>query len=873
MKENEDFYNDDVNVENGKLIQDVPKSEMGDIYCSLGSITDKLEYLIDNQLCVDANKSINKVTQKELDDQEGLVDFFIEHYITNGTPEMHKQIFTHLGMLTGESIEQTCYEKKEFEESFKKPEDNMDKKSYWLARHSNSGKKSDAVNAFSGKLKEALTDSKIACENEFKASGLSESSTMEDFFKSAGLSKTEIASRLHKYGITAKKNMHEYFKETYADRSDDEIKAMMYHTYALNKAQNYITKGSKDYFVNNKPYEDIKRELEDINKKNKQKPDEQGIEDWIEKTGNKKLKRINGYNQREFSKRIKHKYENKSYIKEPIPEKQVYEAKRKYRSLKTMEEKLDYLVTLNAMEQCKEQLQAGASNKTIDYPAIIASDEFTKEYTNTPNISVIKKYYQNVGKKAGEFTVAFQKERDKLLKGFPEDDPNRLLKANYLAEHTYESGTKRTSFSIISQRITGNSSKMMDTVWNAAHMNLDMTMGEFLKKTGMGETEYNEFFSKNPNITPESKAADIYRIDSFGNEQDPEYAMQKDFFDKTIMKWMQEGKDAFAAKNKIKGEKLKQYHTDANFLASDYKISKIRDWVNETGNKQIEKYINNSYHEVMNEHNKKYVGGESYDQYIRLHTGYDIKNKSVKEKQENLAKSIAASILKTTEKSLDIKKIHSYAKTVKALPGYKDIVNDPEKLDYYLSGEGRISEAKTEALKCVSEVTEESVEAYVKAMKKLQDNMKTSEKRSDKYKEFHKAVDAIGNLVGKYDFSNKADRLAACKELTTLNTILLDKTVTYITDKEKVRTYEDGRDRFDNALDALGNLYEYVPNSRSNITPIVDRINNKRDAKIGSEKYVDIQKYSGKRAEDAKKTRDLKDQNKKAASQKQLGKK
>ena len=28
-----------------------------------------------------------------------------------------------------------------------------------------------------------------------------------------------------------------------------------------------------------------------------------------------------------------------------------------------------------------------------------------------------------------------------------------------------------------------NSSTMMDTVWNAAHMNLDVTMGEFLKKT------------------------------------------------------------------------------------------------------------------------------------------------------------------------------------------------------------------------------------------------------------------------------------------------------------------------------------------------------------------------------------------------------
>ena len=857
MKENENL--DDINVNNNE--NDVQKVSMSDTYINQGSIADRLSFLINNKAYLNARKQSpkNKPTQEELDEHEKLENDFIEKYITNGTPEIQNHVFTTLGKLTGENIEQTYYEKKEFEAGFSKEEDHLDQKAYWLTRHSNSGISNDVISYFSKKMRDALCNDYQACETAFKNSGLSENSTMEDFLKSAGYTKSEITAQLQKLGTTAKQNVYNFYGEK------NHFGDAVVQNYALHKSQNYITNGSRKYFSENKPYEEIKRELEDINKKNKLSPDETGIEDWVKNAKKQKLKRINGLNQREFEKKLKNRYEKKNYTKEPIAEKQIYEANQKYQSLKTMEEKLDYLVILNAMEQCKDQLQVSGSDKAIDYPTKMAADLFAKEFTNTPKLSVIKKYYQNVGKKAGEFTVAFQKERDEILTHFPEDDPNRLQKANYLAEHTYEGGTKRTSFNIISQMITGNSSTMMETIWNAANIGPDITMGDFLKKTGMGEAEYNDFFSKNPNITPDSKASEQYTHDSFGNlNQDIEYSMKKDFFDKTTAKWMKDGRDAFAAKNKIKGDKLQQYNEDAHFLASDYKLSKIQEWANDIGSKELDKYIKNSYHEVMNEYNKKYVGGENYDQYIRLHTGYDVEKMSTKDKQENLAKSIAASILKTTENSLDIKKIHSYAKTVKALPSYKAIISNPDKLDYYLAGESRIYEVKSDVLKSISEVNENSVEEYVGAMKKLQDNMMTSEKRSDKYIEFHKAVKAIGNLSGKYDFTREADRKAACKELLELNTILLNKTVSYITDKESVRTNDDGKSRFNNALDALGNLHAYVPKSRSNIDPIIAKINTKRKAAVGSEKFVDISKFNGNRAEQAKNLRNAKAQNKNA---------
>ena len=101
---------------------------------------------------------------------------------------------------------------------------------------------------------------------------------MEDFLKSAGYTKSEITTQLQKLGTTAKQNVYNFYGEK------NHFGDAVVQNYALHKSQNYITNGSRKYFSENKPYEEIKRELEDINKKNKLSPDETGIEDWVKNT-------------------------------------------------------------------------------------------------------------------------------------------------------------------------------------------------------------------------------------------------------------------------------------------------------------------------------------------------------------------------------------------------------------------------------------------------------------------------------------------------------------------------------------------------------------------------------------------------------------
>ena len=83
----------------------------------------------------------------------------------------------------------------------------------------------------------------------------------------------------------------------------------------------------------------------------------------------------------------------------------------------------------------------------------------------------------------------------------------------------------------------------------------------------------------------------------------------------------------------------------------------------------------------------------------------------------------------------------------------------------------------------------------------------------------------------------------------------------YMKGKKSVRGSDDGKERFDNALDALGVLYRNVPGLRSHIDELVDKTNRVRGAKDPNHKdHVDIEKYGNERAREAKMNRGLKAQ-------------
>ena len=347
--------------------------------------------------------------------------------------------------LMGENIERTYYEQKNFQSEFKKDDRLAEKKAYWLTRQSNSGKYNDAINALLKKCKEGLVNHKEHTNIIFEKSGITNNHTMEDFYKSAGYTKGEITSLLQKRGIPAKKKVGEFFENEYPGRNQKALKEIMAQEYANLKAQTLAANGSREYFTVNKPYESIKSELEKINQKSKLPAPEDRIENWVQETGKKQIKSINRAVYRDADLKYQNKYRFRNYKKESVAEKQIYEAREKYKSLSGMEEKFDYLVSLNAMITSKADVNAGVSDKQYLFPTTLTKEEFTKEFTNSGNISSVKDFYVLWGKKSAETILNFQKDRDEFLKEFPENDETRMYKADYLASHSFSSRSMKAS--------------------------------------------------------------------------------------------------------------------------------------------------------------------------------------------------------------------------------------------------------------------------------------------------------------------------------------------------------------------------------------------------------------------------------------------
>ena len=91
----------------------------------------------------------------------------------------------------------------------------------------------------------------------------------------------------------------------------------------------------------------------------------------------------------------------------------------------------------------------------------------------------------------------------------------------------------------------------------------------------------------------------------------------------------------------------------------------------------------------------------------------------------------------------------------------------------------------------------------------------------------------------------------------TQSAFLLSFAITnYTKGKKSVRTFEGGRERFDNALDAASILTKYAEGSNKRIGQIVNRINKVRNAEKNKDDAVDLNKYGAQRAQEHKKAKE-----------------
>ncbi|SEF75970.1 hypothetical protein SAMN04487934_10331 [Eubacterium ruminantium] len=238
-----------------------------------------------------------------------------------------------------------------------------------------------------------------------------------------------------------------------------------------------------------------------------------------------------------------------------------------------------------------------------------------------------------------------------------------------------------------------------------------------------------------------------------------------------------------------------------------------------------------------------------YDTYIASHTGLRRLSADHEKNVEMLSKAMAASMVKDSPdtRSYSVKMIHCLADKLKVSLKLSEMTF--EKVREILTAPENISKAiKDRSTELYLPTDENNARRnYVNALNKLSNVMMKSFDRSDEYKAMAKYIKNIGSLESYYKETPEGKA-----EMIENGVNLLQATEAYMKGKKSVRHSEDGKERFDNAIDVLAVIHKYLPEMRGRVEKVVERINKVRGAENMNHKdHVDITKYGPERAEKA----------------------
>lgn len=192
-----------------------------------------------------------------------------------------------------------------------------------------------------------------------------------------------------------------------------------------------------------------------------------------------------------------------------------------------------------------------------------------------------------------------------------------------------------------------------------------------------------------------------------------------------------------------------------------------------------------------------------------------------------------------------VKKIHAMAETISKLKAFQKL-SDAE-VDRGLFNSRSARRLQVDLLKKTYCVEPDKTADYIQKMRQLQANMKPKGSQSDEYKAMHAAVGQIASLDPK--------DLDVAFKLMQANERMFNSINEYAKGKKSVRTFEEGRNRYDNCMDALSVVNDHVSGLRDYAKQIVDRTNKVRDVKEGDEHFVDLKDFGASRAENAQKAK------------------
>ena len=206
-----------------------------------------------------------------------------------------------------------------------------------------------------------------------------------------------------------------------------------------------------------------------------------------------------------------------------------------------------------------------------------------------------------------------------------------------------------------------------------------------------------------------------------------------------------------------------------------------------------------------------------------------------------LAKAMAAMVLKDTGKPYNVKRIHEMAKDIASKDQFKDLTD--KQVSEGLFSLQNVNAARADLATKMYSVPKSEQQEYIDQMKQLSLHMFPGADSSEKYQFMERCIQNIADL-------DPNDPMIDYK-LIVANEKMIKAIDAYAKGKKSVRTFQDGKDKFDNCLDALSIVNGHVPGLAGEASKLVERTNTVRKTKPGDEYYVDLNHYGTARAFEA----------------------
>lgn len=564
---------------------------------------------------------------------------------------------------------------------------------------------------------------------------------------------------------------------------------------------------------------------------------------------------------------------------------------------KTLEAKLSYLIEMKM--HLDARTMAGQAVTNDEWDVYDSAESYFRQHLRQAPVRSVGNVFRKMGELQAKYSHEVEQDKKWLRSMFPANDPDREKKVSYLAKGGLKSVARLKNVLDIERilvseysedaelkeklyaenKITAQTSmsKLADICGfkggdKTAFLSSLKTSGEekahnwykdFLKKeifrgkVENGEIQIPEDDWENALSNPEEYDPDTFNaieVDDFDIEVEIGAAISK----QRPGNYYKDGKEKYIRDHHLTPAQVEKLNAAHKGITAEEKMhGHLADWVSEGGEgKKIHNLLKAGSMRAMINDEKKLMGGrKGYDQYIRLHCGYDAIHENPRQAKENLSKAVAASLMKKAGRPFNVDAIHAIAKMVKVMPEYQAITENPMRMIASLADMEAVERTHDLLINKTYGVEKNMIQEYVNKMDQLYEAMKPAGGQSTEYRAFRASVDAIRRLR-ELDLGTEAGRQQASEQIVRLNANLLSAGEQYMKGKKNVRGTGEGVLRFNNTLDAFGLLSQYAPGTKNQIMISVNRINKVRDVKPGQKDFVDITAYNEKRAIAAKNAAD-----------------